>query len=86
MSRNNTHRTERFPPGSPATWIADGHVTCNVQCRSCNKTVDVKLDTLPQDLDWPTIGRRMTCSSCGAPAGNIVPNWHDRKASFWKQR
>jgi hypothetical protein len=40
--------------------------------------VDVRLDALPQDLPWSTIGRRLTCKECGtAGSVNIVPNWHD---------
>ena len=38
-----------------------------------------RLDTLPQDLPWSTIGPRLVCSECGtAGSVNIVPNWHDR--------
>ena len=41
--------------------------------------VDVRLETLPQDLPWSTIGRRLVCKNCGAAGSvNIVPNWHDR--------
>jgi hypothetical protein len=40
-----------YPPGSPAEWIADGHVTCDIQCHGgCDRLVDVRLETLPQDL------------------------------------
>jgi hypothetical protein len=28
--------------------------------------IDVRLDTLPQDLPWSTIGRRLVCKECGA--------------------
>ena len=24
--------TGKYPPGGPAEWLADGHVTCNIQC------------------------------------------------------
>jgi len=57
---------------SPAEWLAEGHVTCSIQCLNgdCKHQADVRLDTLPQDQPW----------SCGAPgAVNIVPNWHDRQ-------
>jgi hypothetical protein len=38
-----------------------------------------RLDTLPQDLPWSTIGPRLVCSECGtAGSVHIVPNWHDR--------
>ena len=41
--------------------------------------VDVRLDTLPQDLPWSMIARRLACKECGtAGSVNIVPNWHDR--------
>jgi len=44
--------------------------------------VDVRLDALPRDLPWSTIGRRLTCKECGtAGSVNIVPNWHDRVAA-----
>jgi hypothetical protein len=44
--------------------------------------VDVRLDTLPQDLPWSTIGGRLVCKECGAAGSvNIVPNWHDRIGS-----
>jgi hypothetical protein len=40
-----------YPPGSPAEWLAEGYVTCNIQCHGgCDRLVDVRLDTLPQDL------------------------------------
>jgi hypothetical protein len=50
--------------------------------------VDVRLDTLPRDLPWSTIGRRLVCK---AGSVNIVPNWHDMKnvrvpfSRSWKQ-
>jgi hypothetical protein len=69
-----------YPQGSPAEWLADGHVTCNIQCHGgCDRFVDVRLDTLPQDRPWSTIGWRLVCKECGsARSVNIVPNWHDR--------
>ena len=69
-----------YPPGSPAKWIADGHVTCNIQCHGgCDGIVNVRLDTLPQGLAWSTIGWRLVCKECGtAGSVHIVPNWHDR--------
>lgn len=74
--------TDGFPLGTPGQWIAEGHVTCNVQCsaRKCSRrAIDVRLDTLPQELPWSAIARRLVCKEC-ATAGsvNIVPNWHDR--------
>jgi len=71
--------------------MADGHVTCNIQCSAgkCDRRmVDVRLDTLPRDLPWSTIGRRLVCK---AGSVNIVPNWHDMKnvrvpfSRSWKQ-
>jgi hypothetical protein len=90
LARRGTVRTRKkpgwwsgnYPPGSPAQWLAEGHVTCNVQCLNghCRHVVDVRLDTLPQDQPWSRVGRNMICTECGAPgAVNIVPNWHDRK-------
>ena len=41
--------------------IADGHVTCNIRCSGgkCDRRmVDVRLDTLPQDLPWSKIDRK----------------------------
>jgi hypothetical protein len=38
--------------------------------------VDVRLDTLPQDLPWSKIGRRLVCKECGVEGSvNIVPNY-----------
>ena len=75
-------RVEEYPPGSPAEWLADGHVTCSIQCsggKCDHRMVDVRLDTLPQDLTWSSIGRRLLCKECGAAGSvHIVPNWHDR--------
>jgi hypothetical protein len=75
--------TSRYPPRSPADWIADGHVTCSIQCSSgkCrHRMVDVRLDALPQHQPWTTIGRRLICKRCGVVgAANIVPNWHDMR-------
>jgi hypothetical protein len=43
------------------------------------RMIDIRLDILPQDLPWSTIGRRLVCKECGmADSVNIVPNWHDR--------
>jgi hypothetical protein len=74
--------TDGYPLGTPGSWIAEGHVTCNVQCaaRTCSRrAIDVRLDTLPQDLPWSAIARRLVCKECGtAGSVNIVPNWHDR--------
>jgi hypothetical protein len=76
--------TGKYPPGGPAEWIADGHVTCNIQCSGGNcgqRMVDVRLDTLPQDLPWSRIGPRLVCKQCGVKGSvHIVPNWHDRQA------
>jgi hypothetical protein len=37
--------------------------------------VDVRLDTLPQELPWSTISRRLVCKECGALAmmGRFAP-------------
>jgi hypothetical protein len=44
--------------------------------------VDVRLDTLPQNLPWSTIGARLVFKQCGtAGSVNIVPNWYDRTAA-----
>jgi hypothetical protein len=73
-------------PGGPAEWLADGHVTCSVQCLSgeCDRRmVDVRLDTLPQDQPWSRVGWCFVCKQCGAAGSvNIVPNWHDRATAF----
>jgi hypothetical protein len=74
-------QTGKYPPGGPAEWLGDGHVTCNIQCSDGNcdrRMVDVRLDTLPQDLPWSTIGRRLVCKCGIAGSVNIAPNWHDR--------
>ena len=81
-SQRQPRSTSKYPLGTPAKWIADGHVTCNIQCSGgkCDRRmVDVRLDTLPQNLPWSKIGRRLVCNECGtAGSVNIVPNWHDR--------
>ena len=72
----------RYPPGGPAEWISEGHVTCSIRCLNgdCKRLVDVRLDTLPQDRPWSRIGANLLCTECGEPgAVNIVPNWHDRR-------
>ena len=55
-------------------------------CRSrkvyggCNRSVDVRPDTLPQDRPWSRVGWCLVCKECGAAASvNIVPNWHDMR-------
>jgi hypothetical protein len=71
-----------YPPRSPAEWLAEGRVTCSIQCLNgdCMHQADVRLDTLPQDQPWSRVGRNLICVECGAPgAVNIVPNWHDRQ-------
>jgi hypothetical protein len=84
-SQRHSRSTDKFPLGTPASWSADGHVTCNIQCsaRTCDRRmVDVPLNTLPQDLPWSAIARRLVCKECGtAGSVNIVPNWHDRVAA-----
>ncbi|MET4483329.1 hypothetical protein ABIB66_007899 [Bradyrhizobium sp. F1.13.3] len=69
-------------PPSRAEWLAEGHVTCNIQCLNgrCHRRVDVRLETLPQDQPWSQVGLRLVCSSCGAAGSvHIVPNWHDSR-------
>jgi len=82
MASQQKRWTGKYPLGGPAEWIADGHVTCNIQCSGgkCHqRMVDVRLDTLPQDLPWSAIARRLVCKECGtAGSVHIVPNWHDR--------
>jgi hypothetical protein len=83
-TQRHARSTDKYPLGSPAKWIADGHVTCNIQCSAkCDRRmVDVGLDALPQDLPWSRIGRRLVCKECGVKGSvHIVPNWHDRIGS-----
>jgi hypothetical protein len=81
--RRTSHWTGKYPPGSPAEWIADGHVTCCVHCLSgrCDRRmVDLPLARLPLDQPWSEVGWRFVCTACGvAGAVNITPNWHDMK-------
>ncbi|WP_409188793.1 hypothetical protein [Bradyrhizobium sp. RDM4] len=77
MQHRASGSSVRFPLGTPADWIADGHVTCNVQCNGCARMVDVRLDALPQGRPWAQVARSMVCQACGAGASNVVPNWHD---------
>jgi hypothetical protein len=59
--------TGHFPPGSPADWVAAGHVTCNIQRHGgCNRRIDVRLDALP--LDQP---RRMEPRLQGIRRGGL---------------
>ena len=85
MASLRKRSTGNYPVGTPAKWIADGHVTCNIQCSGgkCDRRmVDVRLDTLPLVLPWSTIARRLVCKKCGtAGSVNVVPNWHDRTAA-----
>ena len=78
--------TGKYPPGSPVEWLADGPVTCSIQCSggNCDRhMVDVRLDTLPRHLPLATIGRRLVCKQCGvAGSVHIVPDWHDRALPF----
>jgi hypothetical protein len=63
-----TRSTDNFPLGTPAQWIAEGHVTCNIQCSArtwSRRMVDVRLETLPQDLPWSMMARRLVCKECG---------------------
>jgi hypothetical protein len=69
-----------YPPGSPAEWLAEGHITCSIRCLNgdCKHMVVIRLDTLPLDRPWSRIGPNLLCTDCVAPgAVNIVPNWHD---------
>jgi len=71
------HWSGRYPPGSPAEWLADGHLTCSIRClmEDCTHMVDVRLNKLPQDQPWAQVGRRLVCTECGTPATvNITPN------------
>lgn len=62
--RKGTHwgrrklKRDEYPPGSPAEWLAEGHVTCSIRCLNghCKHTVDVRLDPLPQDRPWSRVG------------------------------
>jgi len=85
LQRPPSRWTRKYPLGGPAEWLADGHVTCNIQCSAgkCDRRmVDVRLDPLPQDLPWSTISRRLVCKQCGAAGPvHIVPNWHARTSA-----
>src|SRR5258705_11553227 len=61
--RRYTKWSRRFPPGSPAEWIAGGHVTCNIQCLNggCKRTVDFRLDRFPLDHPWSRVGWCLVC-------------------------
>lgn len=75
-------KSGHYPPRSPAEWLAEGHVTCSIQCLNgrCDRRVDVPLDRLPQDQPWSSVGLRLVCSACGAAGSvHIVPNWHDSR-------
>jgi hypothetical protein len=75
----------QFPAWHPGEMDRRRHVTCNIQCSGgkCDRRmVDVRLETLPQDLPWSMIARRLVCKQCGtAGSVNIVPNWHDRNGA-----
>jgi hypothetical protein len=81
--RRHSRSADKYPLGTPAKWIAGGHVTCSIQCSAkCDRRMVDVLDTLPQDLPWSMIGRRLVCKECGAAGPvNIVPNWHDRTSA-----
>jgi hypothetical protein len=32
LCRGRTFDDRQITPGGPAEWLADGHVTCNIQC------------------------------------------------------
>jgi hypothetical protein len=75
--------TDGYPLGTPGSWMAEGHVTCSIQCsaRTCDRrhSIDLRLDTLPQNLPSAAIATRLVCKECGtAGSVNIVPNWPDR--------
>jgi len=77
--RRYTKWAGHYPPPSLSEWLADGHVTCSIQCLNgrCDRRVDVRLDTLPQDQPWSRVGLCLICSACGAAGSvHIVPNWH----------
>ncbi len=78
--RRYTKWSGHYLPGSPAELIAEGHVTCHIQCHGgCGRSVDVRLDALPQDQPWSRVGWRLVRMVCGAAGSvNIVPNWHDK--------
>lgn len=78
--RRYTKWAGHYPPGSPADWLSEGHITCNIQCLNgdCKRIVDVRLDRLPMDRPWSRVGWCLVCTECGAAGSvNIVPNWHD---------
>jgi hypothetical protein len=55
QQRRYTRWAGNYPPGRPAEWLADGHVTCSVHCLNgkCDRRiVNVRLDALPQDQPW----------------------------------
>jgi hypothetical protein len=69
MASQGKQWTDKCPLGAPAKWIADGHVTCNIQCSGkCDRRmVDIRLDTLPQEI---CLGRQ----SAGAlSTSNVAP-------------
>jgi hypothetical protein len=77
--RRYTKWSGHYPPGSPAEWIAEGHVTCHIQCHGgCGRSVDVRLDApAPRSA---VVTRRLAPRLHGLRRRrmNIVPNWHDK--------
>src|SRR5689334_14550053 len=60
---SSTHEMVRpLSASRPSEWLADGQMTCNVQCLKghCDRRVDVRLDTLPRDQHWSRVG----CAWC----------------------
>ena len=45
-------------------------------CQTCGHEADVNLDTLPETIAVPQIGRRLRCSECGGKRIDTRPAWH----------
>jgi hypothetical protein len=63
----------RFPPGSPAQWIANAVPQWRLQAHRGLQARQVFLGA-----PWSRVGWCLVCTECGAAGSvNIVPNWHD---------
>jgi hypothetical protein len=46
-----------------------------VYCPSCHHSVDLNVDSLPNEVEVPSVGPRMVCTRCGFVGADARPDW-----------
>ena len=69
------------PPMTLGNMRANGVHSVAVYClgRRCDHQAVLKVDHMPNDVEVPSLGRRMVCTACGLIGADVRPDWGDAR-------